>query len=54
MPWPQTGATVYHAQLLLPAKGRAIKGLVVCKSLDLEPLYLAAQRYGPMLLSTVP
>ena len=32
-----TGATHYHAQLGLPDKGRAIKGLVVCNSLDLEP-----------------
>ncbi len=37
MPWPQTGATHYHAQLGLPDKGRAIKGLVVCNSWDLEP-----------------
>ncbi len=37
MPWPQTGATHYHAQLELPDKGRAIKGLVVCNSWDLEP-----------------
>ena len=37
MPWPQTGATQYHAQLGLPDKGRAIKGLVVCNSWDLEP-----------------
>ncbi len=29
MPWPQTGATHYHAQLGLPDKGRLIKGLVV-------------------------
>ena len=29
MPWPQTGATHNHAQLGLPDKGRAIKGLVV-------------------------
>ena len=28
MPWPQAGAT--YAQLGLPDKGRAIKGLVVC------------------------
>ncbi len=34
MPWPQTGATQYHAQLGLPDKGRAIKGLVVCNSWD--------------------
>ena len=37
MPWPKTGATQYHAQLGLPDKGRAIKGLVVCISWDLEP-----------------
>ena len=30
MPWPQTGATHYHAQLGLPDKGRAIKGLIIC------------------------
>ena len=36
MPWPQIGATQYHAQLGLPDKGRAIKGLVVCNNLDLE------------------
>ena len=30
-PWPKkTGATHYHAQLGLPDKGCAIKGLVVC------------------------
>ncbi len=40
MPWPQTGATHYHAQLGLPDKGRAIKGLVVCHIWDLEPLDL--------------
>ena len=38
MPWPLTGATHYHAQLGLPDKGRAIKGLVVYNSWDLEPL----------------
>ncbi len=37
MPWPQTGTTHYHAQLGLPDKGRAIKGLVVCNGWDLEP-----------------
>ena len=31
----KTGATHYHAQLGLPAKGRAIKGFVVCNSYDL-------------------
>ena len=40
MPWPYTGATHYHAQLGLLDKGRAIKGLVVCNSWDLEPLDL--------------
>ena len=30
MPWPQTGATQYHAQLGLPDKGRATKEWVVC------------------------
>ncbi len=40
MPWPQTGATQYPAQLVLRDKGRAIKGLVVCNNWDLEPLDL--------------
>ncbi len=40
MPWPQTGATQYYAQLRLPDKGRAIKGLVVCNDWDLELLEL--------------
>ena len=40
MPLTQTGATHYHAQLGLPDRGRAIKGLVVCNSWDLEPLEL--------------
>ena len=30
MPWPQLSATHYDAQLRLPVKVRAIKGLVVC------------------------
>ncbi len=30
MPWPQTGTTHYYAQLELPDKGLAIKGLIVC------------------------
>ena len=33
MPWPQTGATQYHAQLRFPDKG-----LVVCNNWDVEPL----------------
>ena len=39
MPWPQTGATLYHAQLGLTDKGCAISQ-VVCNNLDLEPLDL--------------
>ncbi len=39
--WPQTGLTQYNAQLGLLDKGRAIKGLVVCKNYwDLELLDL--------------
>ncbi len=30
VPWPQTGPTQYHAKLRPPAKGRSIKGLVIC------------------------
>ena len=33
MPWPQTGATHYPAQLGPPYKGLGIKGLVVCWSM---------------------
>ncbi len=40
MPWPQTGAIQYHAQLGLPDKGHAIKGLAVCNDWDLVPLDL--------------
>ncbi len=36
----QNRPTHYHAQLGLPDKGRAIKGLVVCYGWDLEPLDL--------------
>ena len=36
-PLPQTGATHYHSQLGLQDEGRAIKGLVVYNSWDLEP-----------------
>ncbi len=53
MPWPKTGATQYHAQLGLPDKGRAIKGLVVCNSWGSRALG-PAKRSGPRLLSTVP
>ena len=44
MPWPQTGATHYHAQLGLPDKVRAIKVLFVCNNWDLEPLDLLTVR----------
>ncbi len=40
MSWLQTGATQYHAQLVLPDKGRAIKGLVVSNNWDLKALDL--------------
>ena len=40
MPWLQKSATQNHAQLGLPDKGRAIKGLVVRNNWDLEPLDL--------------
>ena len=40
MPWPQIGASQYHAQLGLSDKGRAVKGLIVCNNKDLEPLDL--------------
>ncbi len=40
MPWPQTGATQYHAQLELPDKNHAITGFVFCNDWDLEPLDL--------------
>ncbi len=38
MPWPQTAATHYHAQIGLPDKGRANKRLVVCFVVLLESL----------------
>ena len=49
IPWPQTGATQYHARLGLPDKGRAIRGLVVLGSTAFGP----DKRSGPRLLSTV-
>ena len=51
MPWPKTGATHYHAQLVLPGKVRASKGLVVC---NIMVTYGPAKRPGPWLLSTTP
>ena len=51
MPWPQTGATQFFVQFKFPHKGRAIKGLVVCNSLNLEPwdLLTALGCYQPFL-----
>ncbi len=37
---PKTGVTPCHAQLGLPDKSCAIKGLFVCNNWDLEPLGL--------------
>ena len=37
MRWPKKGAIPYHAQFRLRDKGRVIKGLGVCNSLDIEP-----------------
>ncbi len=56
MQWLQTAATQYHAQLGLPDKVRAIKGLVVCDNWDLEPfdlltgLVLGCQQPSPEVL----
>ncbi len=48
MPWARTGTTHYYAKLGLPDKGRAIEGLVVCNSWDLEPWVFINRllRYG--------
>ncbi len=40
MPCHKIGVTQYHAQLGLPDKGRAIKGLVVSDNWDLQSLDL--------------
>ena len=40
-------ASQYHAQLELPDKGYAIKGLLVCNNWDLEPLDLL-NGYAPV------
>ncbi len=51
MPWLQTGTTQNHAQLGLPNKGHAMKGLVICNNWDLEPsdllIGLALDCYQP-------
>ncbi len=46
MTWPQTGATHYHAQLGLPDKGRANKGLVVCYIVWLESMKEVGLRHS--------
>ena len=52
-PCPKTGATNYHAQLVLLDKERAIKGFVVYNIWNLEPLdlinSLALNFYQPFL-----
>ena len=48
MPWPQTGATHYHAQLELPNKGRAIKGSFACYA-----VWLGSMIYGMGLWTSV-
>ena len=45
--------TMHTAQLGLPDKGRAIKGMVVCNNWDLET-FGPSKRSGPRLLSAVP
>ena len=52
MSWPTTVATHYSAQLGLPDKGCAIKGLVFCNNWELEPLYLLNGLALASLLST--
>ena len=37
MPWTLKDANDYHAQLGLPGKGRAIKGLIVYNGWNIEP-----------------
>ena len=46
MTWPKTGTTHYHAQLGLQGKGRAIKVLVVCYIVWLDPSYPIKVRRG--------
>ncbi len=47
----QSSASLYYAQLELPYKGRAIKGMDVCNSWDLDPLNLLNGPSGYRLLS---
>ena len=43
MPWPKTVATHNYAQLGLPNKGCAIKGLVVCMAFDRKIMHIMKQ-----------
>ena len=51
--WPKTHATHYQAQLELPDKGRAIKGLVVYNCWDVSVFGPAKHSYST-LSSTIP
>ncbi len=46
MPWRNTGVTHHHAQLGLPHKGRAIKGLVVFYLVGLGSMIFFRQAQG--------
>ncbi len=50
--WPITGATHFHAQLILSDKARAIKGFVTDNSWDVSA-FGPAKWPGPTLLSAV-
>ena len=45
MPWPQTGATHYHAQLGLQNKGRAIQGMKVGYTVWLGSIIFGIDRW---------
>ena len=48
MPWPQTGATQYHAQLGLPDQGRTIKRFGCLQQFG-SRAFGPAKRAGPRL-----
>ncbi len=54
MPLPQAGATHYDAELGLPDKGLAIKGLFVCNDWDIEHLDLLTGLTLYRFVPTVP
>ena len=43
---PQTGATHNHADLVLPEKGRAVRGLLICIIWDVNALGPAIKLFG--------